>query len=79
MKKSVICDFGDKIIREPVIAKMKNGTLICTMLGGGPTEPHNDNVVYFTKSYDDGETWTEPVVLFQHNKRGMFVTSIYTE
>ncbi|MBO5007229.1 MAG: exo-alpha-sialidase [Clostridia bacterium] len=79
MKKSIICDFGDKIIREPVIAKMKNGTLICAMLGGGPTEPHNENVVYFSKSYNDGETWTQPKILFSHTKRGVWATSIYTE
>lgn len=77
MKKSMICNFGDKIIREPVIAKMKNGTLVCAMLGGGLTEPHNENVVYFAKSYDDGDTWTKPDVLFRHTSRGVWATSIY--
>ena len=41
MKKYLIHDFEDKSVfnevygREPVIALMPNGTLVCTMLTGG--------------------------------------------
>ena len=56
MERYEIARFSDWA-REPVIAKMKNGTLVCVHIGGGPTEPHNDNVVLYTKSYDDGESW----------------------
>ena len=69
----------DPWAREPVIAKMKNGTLVCVHIGGGPTEPHNDNVVLYTKSYDDGESWTAPEVLFRHTHRGVWATEIFTE
>lgn len=65
--------------REPVIAKMKNGTIVCVSISGGPTEPHNENVVLYTKSYDDGEHWTRPEILFRHDHRGVWATEIFTE
>lgn len=77
MKKTMICNFGEEYGREPVIAKMANGTLVCATLGGGPTEPHNENVVFYNKSYDDGETWTDIEVLFSHKDRGVWATEIY--
>ena len=54
--------------REPVIRRMKDGTLICLVLTGGPKEPANDNVVKIMRSSDDGKTWSEPEILFaQYN------------
>lgn len=83
MERSLIADFsklsfsGKKYGREPVIAVMSNGTLVCVMLTGGPTEPHNDNIVVISKSYDKGETWSEPEILFEHKSRGVWATEIY--
>ena len=65
--------------REPVIAKMANGTLVCILLSGGLTEPHNQNVVLYKKSYDDGATWTPAEVLFSHSHRGLWGTEIFME
>lgn len=65
--------------REPVIARMKNGTLICVFLTGGATEPHNKNVVLIKKSYDDGKSWTNSEVLFSHSHLGLWSTEIFTE
>ena len=65
--------------REPVIAKMANGTLICVLIAGGPIEPHNQNVVLYKKSYDDGATWTPAKVLFSHSHRGLWGTEIFME
>ncbi len=83
MKKYLIHDFEDKSVfnevygREPVIALMPNGTLVCTMLTGGPTEPHNDNYVMLSKSYDGGVTWSKGEKLFSHSKRGVWSTEIF--
>jgi len=65
--------------REPILRRMKDGALVCTFLTGGPTEPHNDNVVMLSRSEDDGVTWSEPKTLFSHNKRGCWCTEIFTE
>ena len=83
MERYLIADFskyafsGKKYGREPVIAVMPNGTLVCVMLTGGLTEPHNDNIVVISKSYDVGKTWDEPNLLFQHKDRGVWATEIY--
>ena len=84
MKKYLIADF-EKMEniekpygREPVIAIMPNGTLVCVMITGGPTEPHNGNVVAVCRSYDGGETWTKPEILFSHDDRGVWAPEIYT-
>ncbi len=64
--------------REPILAKMKNGTLVCMFTAGGPTEPHSDNVILLKKSYDDGATWTATEVLFTHPYCGVWGTEIFT-
>ena len=72
MERYLIADFskyafsGKKYGREPVIAVMPNGTLVCVMLTGGPTEPHNDNVAVISKSYDSGKMWDKLKLLFRH-------------
>ncbi|MDP4132926.1 MAG: sialidase family protein [Bacillota bacterium] len=65
--------------REPVIAKMSNGTLVCIFLTGGPTEPHNKNIIFYKKSYDGGLTWGDSQVLFSHPYRGVWGTEIFTD
>lgn len=84
MQKYLIHDFVDKSVsdemygREPVIAVMPNGTLVCVALTGGPTEPHNDNYVILFKSYDNGATWSKGEKLFYHSERGVWATEIFT-
>lgn len=81
MKKYLIFDFKKSKLqdyaREPVISKMKNGTLICLFLTGGKKEPDNNNVVMISRSYDDGVSWSEPTNLFKHGKRGCWATEIF--
>ena len=84
MNKYLIADFNDcqycerNYGREPVIAVMPNGDLVCVMVTGGPTEPHNKNIVVISKSYDGGKSWTELKCLFSHKQRGVWATEIYT-
>jgi len=65
--------------REPVIRRMPDGSLFCTFLTGGPTQPHNNNIVAASRSFDDGETWTDIFELFRHSARGLWCTEIFTE
>lgn len=65
--------------REPVIRRMPDNSLFCTFLTGGPTEPHNDNVVVAVTSDDDGMTWSQPITLFKHSARGLWSTELFTE
>lgn len=79
MEKYLIADYSAKeYAREPVLAIMPDGTLVCACLTGGPTEPHNDNVVMISRSEDEGKTWSQPEVLFSHNQRGVWCTEIFT-
>jgi len=64
--------------REPVLQRMPDGALVCFHYSGGPTEPHNENVVLLTRSADDGATWSKPVVAFDHPVRSTWVTEIFT-
>ena len=66
------------LIREPVLAKMEDGSLVCWMYAGGPTEPHWDNLVLSTRSSDGGKTWSEPEVLFSLLNRAVWGTEIYS-
>lgn len=65
--------------REPVLARMPDGKLVCTFLSGGVTEPHNKNVVLYKKSYDNGKTWSDTQVIFEHSALGLWATEIFTE
>ena len=78
MQRHFICEF-DKYGREPVLRRMPDGTLVCLFLSGGEKEPSNDNVVMISRSKDDGETWTQPEVLFAHSHRAAWVPEVFTE
>ncbi len=64
--------------REPVLARMPDGSLVCTFLSGGWTEPNNKNVILHKKSRDGGKTWSDAKVLFRHSFQGLWATEIYT-
>ncbi len=78
MEKYTIAKF-EPYGREPVLRRLKSGELVCLFLSGGPIEPHNDNKVYIAKSLDNGKTWSEPQILFSHNKRACWATELFTE
>lgn len=65
--------------REPVMQRMADGSLLCTFLSGGKVEPENNNVTLVTRSYDDGESWSEPEILFYHRSRAAYTTEIFGE
>ena len=88
MKRYLIHDFandpglkpgGKDYAREPIIRPMKDGRIICTFLTGGPTEPHNDNVLKLSWSDDGGKNWSDPEVIISHGKRGVWCTELFTE
>lgn len=79
MEKYLIYDFKDDYGREPIIRKSKNGTLLCLCLTGGVWEPENANVVKIQKSFDDGITWSEPELLFQHHSRGVWAPEMFID
>lgn len=65
-------------IREPVLALMPDGKLICTFLSGGKQEPENGNVTLKVMSTDGGRHWSDPEVLFYHRARAAYTTEIFT-
>jgi predicted neuraminidase len=71
---------GDWIYaREPVLRRMPDGSLVALALSGGPTEPHDDNLVLTVRSGDAGRTWSAPEVLFRHATRGCWATELFVE
>lgn len=65
--------------REPILRRMRDGSLICTFLTGGAFEPSNENVIKIARSEDDGATWSEPQTVFSHHKRGCWCTEVFTD
>ncbi len=65
--------------REPTLRRMPDGSLISLIYTGGPTEPHPENVVAVTRSYNDGATWSYPEVVFSCPERASWGTEIFTE
>ena len=78
MKRTLIHRF-DTYAREPVLRRLPDGSLMCLFLTGGPREPHNENVTMICRSYDGGDTWTEPEVLFSHHSRAVWCTEVFAE
>lgn len=79
MKTNLIWDFGAQFAREPILRPMPDGSLVCLFLTGGPTEPHNDNVLMLSRSTDGGDTWTAPREILRHSHRGVWCTELFTE
>ncbi len=78
MEKFLMTDFSDSYAREPILALMPDKSLVCIMTTGGPTEPHNENYVVIVRSEDGGKSWTAPKTLFDNERRGVWVTEIFT-
>ncbi len=65
--------------REPLLRRMKDGSLVCFIYSGGKREPSPDNLVLMTRSTDDGNTWSPPKVAFKHSQRAVWSTELFTE
>lgn len=65
--------------REPLLRRMPDDSLVCVHYTGGPTEPHEDNVVAITRSEDDGATWSRGEVIFEHPVRAAWSTELFVE
>jgi hypothetical protein len=50
---------------------------MCTWTTGGFSEPWLGNFTMGAFSDDDGETWSEPQVMFRHSHRGLFTTELF--
>ena len=77
-------DFGYKAgntdyAREPIIRPMRDGRIVCTFLTGGPSEPHNNNVLKLNYSDDGGKTWSKPETIISHGDRGVWCTELFNE
>lgn len=93
MQKYLIADFDSeneltdfysdeanvRFAREPVLAIMPDGSLVCTFLTGGKTEPHNGNVIVIKKSRDGGKSWSDSEIVLKHNHYGLWSTEIFTD
>ena len=80
MERCTIWDFKDDIFaRDPVLARMSDGSLICTFLSGDKTEPRNGNYVLLSKSHDDGKTWSSPRVVHDHKTRGVYCAEVTSD
>ena len=87
MERYLIHDFGKEpgekngrdYAREPIIRRMRDGRIVCTFLTGGPTEPHDSNVLKLSYSDDDGKTWSKPEVIISHKNRGVWCTELFNE
>lgn len=55
----------------PTIAITKNGRIYVAWYAGGTREPHMDNYNYLIYSDDDGESWSEPLLVIPSNKELM--------
>ncbi len=63
--------------RGPVLARLPDDRLICSMLTGGPTEPDPDNHSMVVESRDHGVTWSKPCTFFIHRRRRCGVATVF--
>ncbi len=65
---------------EPTLRRMPDGSLCSTLITGKDVfdDRLNENAVGIIHSYDDGETWTTPEILFNHPTRATWATEIFT-
>ncbi|MFA9478094.1 exo-alpha-sialidase [Phycisphaerales bacterium AB-hyl4] len=78
----VIHNFGEGHFgsaREPVLRRMQDGSLLCFHYTGGPWEPHDENCIVRTISLDDGKTWSQPEVIFNHPRRATWGPELFAE
>jgi hypothetical protein len=70
---------GNSILLQAIVKKCGDGSLFFCWTGGGAREPDNRNVTKYCRSFDNGQSWTEERILFQHPVRGMFTPQLFVE
>jgi hypothetical protein len=72
-------DSGQRLFtREGLLCRTSPGHLLATWTTGAFCEPVPGNFTMFSRSIDDGATWSEPQVLFRHASLGLFTTELFS-
>lgn len=66
----------DSLSCEPILRRMANGGLICVSQMGDVTEPAPGNRVYALLSYDEGEIWTKPSLVYPETGEAVYITEV---
>ena len=64
------------IMLEPNVIRMANGDIFAAYTTGGNYEPDLRNVTKYRISSDNGRTWGEEKILFQHSTKGVYTPEI---
>ena len=64
------------IMLEPNVVRMANGDIFAAYTTGGNFEPDLRNVTKYRISSDNGRTWGEEKILFQHSTKGVYTPEI---
>ncbi|MDR2202163.1 MAG: glycoside hydrolase [Clostridiales bacterium] len=62
---------------EAVVRRAPDGSLLLVCQCGDRTEPAPGNRVYTFKSRDDGNTWSQPALLYPDNGRAVYQTEVW--
>ena len=67
---------SDTLSCEPVVRRMKDGSLLMVAQCGDTYEPAPRNRVYYFHSYDDGDTWSTPVSIYPEDGNAVYCTEV---
>jgi len=66
---------GRQFLCASSIVRTKGGRMFSVFSAGGQTEPDNANYVAVLSSDDDGKTWTDPLMIIDHEDVGVIMVS----
>lgn len=69
----------DPLVLEGIVRKLADGSLFLSWTGGGDAEPREENVTKYSRSFDNGCTWTSEEILFSHPKKGIFTPALFVD
>lgn len=67
---------NDSLSCEPILRRMPDGSLLCVCQCGDTYEPAPGNREYVFRSYDNGETWSKPVLLMPDRGLAVYSTAV---
>lgn len=70
---------NDTLSCESILRRMPDGGLIIICQCGDVSEPAPDNRVYAFLSYDDGETWSDGILVREEDGRAVYCTEVRVE